>query len=296
MQSTVNNEMTHSGVSPGSIFAAVVGLDARPLAVGSQILVRAGDCLEPGAVRSIENRLPRAGRASCAPHLERDDVALVEISISAGSQILGLKGVLIDLFQNEMQCHSATGVIVPEWNGHEFRTSSAKGLTVWLTGLSGAGKTTIAEALQLRLRPDVPVELLDADVVRTHLCKYLGYTREDRDENVRRLGFLAKLLVQNGSVVLVSAISPYRAVRDAVRKDIGRFIEVHVNAPLEVCESRDVKGLYKRARRGEIQLFTGLSDAYEPPIAPDVECRTDRESTEESVAKVLTLIEERLVN
>jgi adenylylsulfate kinase len=165
------------------------------------------------------------------------------------------------------------------------------GLTVWLTGLSGAGKTTIAVALGSMLQASCRVELLDADQVRTHLCKGLGFTEEDRRENVWRLALVAGELANTGAIVLVSAISPYRSARDEARGMIGRFIEVYVNAPLSICESRDPKGLYKRARNGEIQRFTGIDDPYESPLNPEIECRTDVESIDESVAKVMAAIE-----
>jgi adenylylsulfate kinase len=162
-----------------------------------------------------------------------------------------------------------------------------RGVTVWLTGLSGAGKTTITHALEQRLRGEsYSLEVLDGDVVRTNLTKGLGFSKADRDENIRRIGFVANLLTRNGVIVLVSAISPYRQIREEVRGKIGDFVEVFVNAPLDVCEGRDVKGLYKRARSGEIQGFTGIDDPYEPPANPEVECRTDLETLEESVDKV----------
>lgn len=168
-----------------------------------------------------------------------------------------------------------------------------RGVTVWLTGLSGAGKTTIARALEEELRArGRRVEVLDGDVIRQNLTRGLGFSKEDRDENIRRIGFVAHLLTRNGVIVLVAAISPYREVREEVRRRIGDFVEVYVNAPLEVCEQRDVKGLYRRARAGEISHFTGIDDPYEPPPAPEVECRTDRETVEESVRKVLSKLAE----
>lgn len=168
-----------------------------------------------------------------------------------------------------------------------------RGVTVWFTGLSGAGKTTITRAVEQELRShNYQVEILDGDIVRENLTKGLGFSKEDRDENIRRIGFVSHLLTRNGVIVLVSAISPYRSVREDVRQRIGDFVEVFVNAPLTVCEERDVKGLYKRARAGEIKNFTGVSDPYEPPLNPEVECRTDLETLEESVAKVLTALEE----
>lgn len=162
-----------------------------------------------------------------------------------------------------------------------------RGVTVWFTGLSGAGKTTISKAVEQELRSrQYLVEVLDGDIVRQNLTKGLGFSKEDRDENIRRIGFVAHLLTRNGVIVLVSAISPYQEIRQEVKSKIGDFIEVFVNAPLEVCEQRDVKGLYKKARAGEIKHFTGIDDPYEAPSDPDVECRTDIETEAESVAKV----------
>jgi adenylyl-sulfate kinase len=165
-------------------------------------------------------------------------------------------------------------------------------MTVWLTGLSSAGKSTIAQAVceQLRSR-GLPVELLDGDLVRQNLSHGLGFSKEDRDENIRRIGFVAELLSRHGVIVVVAAISPYRAVRDEVRARIGNFVEVWVNAPLSVVEERDRKGIYRRCRSGELHGVTGLDDPYEPPLAPEVECHTDRETLGESAAKVLRAID-----
>jgi adenylylsulfate kinase len=168
-----------------------------------------------------------------------------------------------------------------------------KGVTVWFTGLSGAGKTTIRMAVEQRLRSQgFKVEVLDGDIVRENLTKGLGFSKADRDENIRRIGFVAHLLTRNDVIVLVSAISPYQEIRQEVRSKIGNFVEVYVNAPLQVCEQRDVKGLYKKARAGEIKNFTGIDDPYEPPTCPDVECKTDQETLEESMAKVLSKLGE----
>lgn len=166
-----------------------------------------------------------------------------------------------------------------------------RGVTVWFTGLSGAGKTTICQRVEQLLRDrGVKVEVLDGDIVRENLTKGLGFSKADRDENIRRIGFVSQLLTRNGVVVLVAAISPYRDIRDEVRGRIGEFVEVYVNAPLETCEARDVKGLYEKARAGEIKQFTGISDPYEPPLLPEVECHTDRETLDESAAKVMSLL------
>ncbi len=171
----------------------------------------------------------------------------------------------------------------------------SEGFTLWFTGLSGAGKSTLAgmAAEELRRR-GYQVEILDGDEVRTHLSKGLGFSKEDRDTNIRRIGYVAKLLARNGVIAITAAISPYRDIRDEVRGRIGDFVEVFVNAPLEVCEARDPKGLYRKARAGEIRGFTGVDDPYEPPLQPEVECRTDHETVAESVEKVLAAIERAL--
>lgn len=171
------------------------------------------------------------------------------------------------------------------------RNGEGQGTIVWITGLSGSGKTTICNAVHTELLArGIRVEMLDGDIIRKHLSRDLGFSKAERDENIRRIGFVAHLLTRNGVVALVSAISPYRAVRDEIRATMGRFLEVFVNAPLEVCERRDPKGLYKRARAGEFPGFTGIDDPYEPPLSPEVECRTDLESEKESVDKVLGAI------
>lgn len=162
-----------------------------------------------------------------------------------------------------------------------------RGTTVWLTGLPSAGKTTIARAVEKRLLDaGEKAEVLDGDVVRTHLTKGLGFSKEDRDENVRRIGFVASLLARNGVTVLCSVISPYRAVRDEVRAlhegDGSRFLEVHVATPVEVCAQRDVKGLYARHAAGEITGLTGVDDPYEPPLAPEVVVPTQALTVEEA--------------
>lgn len=168
-----------------------------------------------------------------------------------------------------------------------------KGVTLWFTGLSGAGKTTISDAVEEKFKAlGVKFERLDGDIVRENLTKGLGFSKEDRDTNIRRIGFVSHLLTRNGVIVLVSAISPYRAIRDEVRQQIGDFVEIYVNAPLQVCEERDVKGLYKRARAGEIKQFTGIDDPYEAPLNPEIECRTDLETLDESVQKVMDKLTE----
>ena len=167
-----------------------------------------------------------------------------------------------------------------------------KGFTVWFTGMSGAGKSTISRLLELKLRQfGARVEVLDGDVVRTHLSKGLGFSKEDRDENVRRIGFVCELLARNGTIAVAAAISPYRDVRDEVRARIPNFVEVFVECPVEVLAERDVKGLYRRALAGEIAQFTGISDPYEPPLSPEVVVNSSRETPEESVAKIWATLE-----
>jgi adenylyl-sulfate kinase len=168
-------------------------------------------------------------------------------------------------------------------------------MTVWFTGMSSAGKSTIGHGVREKLLAlGHPVELLDGDVIRQHLSKGLGYSKPDRDENIRRIGFLAEMLSRHGVIVLVAAISPYREVRDEVRATLGDFIEVYVNAPLAVLEGRDLKGIYRRCRAGDIKGVTGMDDPYEPPLAPEVECRTDLESPEQSVERVMRAIQDKL--
>lgn len=162
------------------------------------------------------------------------------------------------------------------------------GFTIWLTGLSGAGKTTIANGLEHELLArGKRVEVLDGDVIRINLSKGLDYSKEDRDTNIRRIGFVSNLLTRNGVATVVAAISPYRDIRDEVRHDIHDFVEVFVNCPLEVLVARDPKGLYAKALTGEIPSFTGISDPYEEPIDPEVTVHTDRETIDESVGKII---------
>jgi adenylyl-sulfate kinase len=168
------------------------------------------------------------------------------------------------------------------------------GLTLWFTGLSGAGKTTLNLAVCDSLASrGFRVESLDGDEIRRYLGRGLGFSKSDRDENIRRIGYVASLLTRHGVIVLVSAISPYREVRDEVRRMIGEFVEIYVNAPLEACEQRDVKGLYRKARAGQLTGFTGVDDPYEPPLTPEIVCYTDRETVAESVAKILQYLELR---
>jgi len=171
-----------------------------------------------------------------------------------------------------------------------------KGFTLWFTGLSGAGKTTISEIVERELRArGSRVEVLDGDVVRENLSKGLGFSKEDRDTNIRRIAFVADLLSRNGVPVITAAISPYREIRDEARVLMGdRFVEIYVKASVDECARRDVKGLYEKAFRGEIKEFTGVSDPYEPPLDPEVVVDTEVESPEESAGKVLAYLDSRV--
>ncbi len=171
--------------------------------------------------------------------------------------------------------------------------NSSRGCTIWFTGLSGAGKSTITEHLVPMLKARAAkVEVLDGDVVRTNLSKGLGFSREDRDTNIRRIGFVCDLLTRNGVIAIAAAISPYKAIRNENRTLIKDFVEVYVEVSLETCIQRDVKGLYKKALAGEIKEFTGVSDPYEPPDHPEVICETEKETPTESAQKIVNRLEE----
>ena len=168
-----------------------------------------------------------------------------------------------------------------------------KGFTIWFTGLSGAGKTTLAERLVPTLKErGLKVELLDGDVVRTNLSKGLGFSKEDRDTNIRRIGFVCELLSRNGVIAVASAISPYQEIRDEVRAKVVNFVEVYVECPIDVLAERDVKGLYKKAIAGEIKNFTGVSDPYEAPQNPEVAVNSSTQTVDESLDKILQRLKE----
>ena len=176
--------------------------------------------------------------------------------------------------------------------------NNRRGFTIWFTGLSGAGKTTLAAALTAELaKRGSKVEVLDGDEMRTNLSKGLGFSKEDRDTNIRRIGYVCRLLSRNGVGVIAAAISPYRKVRDEVRRSIetqgAAFIEVFVKCPIDLLVERDVKGLYQKALAGEIKQFTGVSDPYEAPLDPDVVIETDREGIAAGAAKIIEALEKR---
>jgi adenylylsulfate kinase len=282
------------------LVTAIVALTDKVPRVGEQFILSTSEGHIRGRLTSVALLLPGAISApERTPQPHWSQLVSLEIEISglafAGPLCEG-RTVRVDLQEFATGKPIAAGLTVDCRPGYADRPNHSPalpggGLTIWLTGLSGAGKTTIAERLEQRLRAGSRVENLDADMVRTHICRGLGFTRDDRIENVRRLALLAGFIAETGAIVLVSAISPYRAARDEARSLLGAFLEVYVNAPLWICEGRDVKGLYRKARRGEIQAFTGIDDPYEPPLHADIECRTDLESIEESVEKVLAAVE-----
>ena len=167
-----------------------------------------------------------------------------------------------------------------------------KGFTLWFTGLPSSGKSTLAHKVEeILLERGMKVEVLDGDVVRTNLSKGLGYSKEDRDTNIKRIGFVCHLLTRNDVVAIGAAISPYREIRDYNRQLIGRFVEVYVKCPIELLQERDTKGMYAKALKGELPNFTGVSDPYEEPLEPEVVVETDKEAEEESVAKIIRTLE-----
>jgi adenylyl-sulfate kinase len=175
----------------------------------------------------------------------------------------------------------------------EHTLMADKGFTIWFTGLSGSGKSTLSEALTRRFQEHGRnVEIMDGDIVRTHLSKGLGFSREDRDTNIKRIAFVCSLLTRNGVVCISAAIAPYREAREWARQEIGNFVEVYVKCPIEVCRQRDVKGLYKLVDEGKIKNFTGVDDPYEEPEHPELIVETDKETLEESVERILAKLVE----
>lgn len=232
-------------------------------------------------------------------YLPDEDRYEEQIKVPEGSRVFSISGTQV---RDE---YLAKGKTLPEWFTRKetaeilqqmYPPRHRQGVCIWFTGLSGAGKSTTAEVLtSLLLERGRQVTLLDGDVVRTHLSKGLGFSREDRDTNILRIGFVAGEIARHGGTVICAAISPYRATRNEVRKMVGedRFVEVFVDTPIEVCESRDVKGLYARARRGQITGFTGVDDPYEPPINPEITIDTVTYSAEENARRIVTFLEER---
>ncbi len=175
----------------------------------------------------------------------------------------------------------------------KIMSRNERGFTIWFTGLPCSGKSTVADAVAEELRKQrLKVERLDADIIRRYLWRELGYSKEDRDENIRRVAYLAQLLTRNGVAVLTSFISPYRELRDYARREIGDFVEVYVKCPVEVCMQRDTRGMYKKALAGDIHNFTGISDPYEEPLYPEVLIESDKEPLAQSVGRVMAKLKE----
>jgi sulfate adenylyltransferase len=222
-----------------------------------------------------------------------------QTKIPEGARVFNISGTQV------RDDYLAKGKTLPEWFTRKetgeilqqmYPPRHRQGVCLWFTGLSGSGKSTTAEVLtSLLLERGRQVTLLDGDVVRTHLSKGLGFSREDRDTNILRIGFVAGEIARQGGTVICAAISPYRATRNEARKMVGeeRFIEIYVDTPIDVCESRDVKGLYARARRGQITGFTGVDDPYEEPVNPEITLYTVETGPEENARKIVALLEER---
>jgi len=288
----------HPPVSTTRIAATLLWMSAHPLEIHRPYLLKhTTRYVFASVVRLAAILDPQTLSREPSDHLAMNELGVVEIECHhplycdpySENRTTGAF-ILVDPISNSTL---AAGMI----SGAEAPAIPLKpathGLTVWFTGLSSAGKTTISRAVHEKLwAMGHKVELLDGDIVRRHLSKDLGFSKEDRDENVRRIGFMAEMLTRNGVIVLVSAISPYRAIRDEIRARIGSFLEVYVNAPLDLCEQRDLKGIYRRARAGELKMVTGVDDPYEPPTSPEIECHTGRETLAESTAKVLKAIEQ----
>jgi bifunctional enzyme CysN/CysC len=291
------------------ITARIVWLSHQPLRQGQRYLVKHTTRLVCGTIGRLEHKVDINTFAELeADSLQLNEIGLVQLDLhnpifcdpyrmnrSTGSFII------IDPACNDTVAAGMVVAAVADHSG-EFTddypgsvSDRKRGMTVWFTGLSGAGKTTICRSVATELLAlGLQVEVLDGDVIRHHLCKDLGYSKADRDENIRRIAFVSQLLTRNGTIVLVSAISPYRASREAARRSIGEFLEVYVDTPLAVCELRDPKLLYRQARAGRISGFTGIDDPYEPPLEPEIVCNTAEESTRESASKVVAAVVQRL--
>lgn len=281
-----------------------------PLRFNTPYLVRHAGQILCGCVTRVRDG---AGLTTCDAHgaktLQAGDASSVEVETHR--PIIGDSGAanpatgsfaLIDpvdgrtiaegtILDASLPHESSANSVPADRLGNVAARPQTKGLAVWFTGLSAAGKTTICRAVHAELSErGIPATLLDADDLRQTLNRDLGFSKEDRDENIRRIGFVAYLLTRQGAIALVAAISPYRDVRAEVRETIGNFLEVYVDTPLAVCEGRDPKGLYKRVRARELQGFTGIDDPYEPPLLPEIRCDTSREDLATSTDRVVTAV------
>jgi len=293
----------HLPVIATSVTARVIWMSTVPLRQDARYLVKHTTKMICGRVSRVRNKI----EISSLGTLETDSLVsneIGEVQIDLQSPLLcdlydrnRVTGsfVLIDPVNNDtvgagmiVEAVSTAAIGGPDRSANAIGLANQQGLTIWFTGLSASGKTTICQAVATELLArGLRVEVIDGDMIRNHLCKDLGYSKPDRDENIRRIAFIAQLLTRNGIVVLVSAISPYREARDAARRTIGNFLEVHVDAQLAVCELRDPKELYRKARSGEIRAFTGIDDPYEPPLKPEIACDTEHESVTQNCSKVV---------
>ena len=293
----------HSPIACSRFTAELIWVSQRPTRPFTPYLMKHASQVACCSIITLVNKFdPSSQSRTRAASLDFNDIGLVELETHkpvlfepyTENRPLG-NFILIDPETNETAAagifRHATTASAAAWKipGQAlYPAGGTRGLVVWFTGLSGAGKTTICTQVGTELLArGFRVEILDGDVVRKQLNSDLGFSKQDRDDNVRRLGFVAQLLARNGVTVLVSAISPYRNVRQEVRSSCSNFLEVYVKASLGACEARDPKGLYKRARAGEIPLFTGINDPYEPPLYPDVECETELDSVKACMDKVI---------
>lgn len=290
--------------------AYLIWMSHTPLRVNARYLVKHTTKMVCGRISRINNKIDiNTFEKRDADELQFNEIGELQIELHSSvfcdpyecNRTTG-SFILIDSLNNDTV---AAGMIIDATSakaGDGLDESAAepciaqqRGLTVWFTGLSGSGKTTICRTVATELLANgLRVEVIDGDVIRNHLCKDLGFSKRDRDENIRRIAFVSQLLTRNGTVVLVSAISPYRTAREEARRTIGNFVEVYVSTPLAVCELRDPKELYRKARAGEIHGFTGIDDPYEPPLEPEITCNTDRESTRQSSSNVVAAVLSRL--
>lgn len=294
------------------VTACVIWMSSTPLRVDSNYLIKHTTQMLCGKVLRLNHRVDiNTFEETPAETLRLNEIGSVEIELHTPIYCDNYREdratggfIFIDPFSNDTVAAALIIEAIPQQASDPMErsdmrsgTSRARGLAVWFTGLSGSGKTTLCRAVQTELFAlKLSVEVIDGDVIRKHLCKDLGFSREDRNENIRRIAFVASLLARNGTIVLVSAISPYRKGRDEARQTIGDYIEVHVSASLNVCETRDPKGLYKKARAGTIKCFTGIDDPYELPLNPEIVCDTEHESVRESTVKVSAYVQQVLAS
>jgi bifunctional enzyme CysN/CysC len=293
----------HLPTTAKKVTAHVIWMSREPLRSGALYLVKHTTKTVCGRVGRLHNRIDiDTFEKAEADSLQFNEIGEVQIDLNSPifcdrhrcNRTTG-SFILIDPLTNDTvaagmitETVSARGIDERNQSVDGSSLTTQQGLTIWFTGLSGSGKTTICKAVATELLArGLRVEVIDGDVIRNRLCKDLGYSQRDRNENIRRIAFIAQLLMRNGIVVLVSAISPYREARDEARRTIGEFIEVYVDTPIATCELRDPKELYRKARSGEIRAFTGIDDPYEPPLKAEVVCNTEHQSVRQSSQKVV---------